>query len=78
MKTTKQQKQPSKTKTNTKQYKIPENTLQYLNKIFLNHYKHEMKDNTVDNEDQYDDNNDNITITSENDKKCLLKMIQHN
>jgi len=73
MKSTKQQKQPSKTKTNTKLYKIPEKAFQYLNRILLNQYEHEMEDNTVDNQDQYYDNDDNITITSENDKKMPAK-----
>jgi len=33
-----------------------------------------MEDNTIDNEHPYYDNDDNITITSENDKKLPAKL----
>ena len=77
MKSTKQQKQSSKTKTNTTLYKIPETTFQYLNRILLNQDEQEMENNTIDNEDPYYDDNDNITITSENDNKLPFDKVNN-
>ena len=77
MKSTKQQKQSSKTKTNTTLYKILETTFQYLNRILLNQDEQEMENNTIDNEDPYYEDNDNITITSENDNKLPFDKINN-